>query len=68
MVEQIARTAKQIGAIIQRQRRRANLTQNELGVDTSLRQATISKLEAGETMSAWGGCLISLLRLALRLS
>ncbi len=67
MVEQIARTAKQIGAIIQRQRRRANLTQNELGVETSLRQATISKLEAGETNVRLGTLLDIIIALGLEI-
>ena len=47
-MRQSARTAKQIGAIIRRVRRNAKLTQSELGKRIGLRQATISKLEAGE--------------------
>ncbi len=47
-MNQRARTAKQIGAIIRRARRNAKLTQTELGKRIGLRQATISKLEAGE--------------------
>lgn len=47
-MNQTARTAKQIGAIIRRARRNAGLTQTELGKRIGLRQATISKLEAGE--------------------
>jgi len=45
---QRARTAKQLGAIIRRERRRQGLTQTQLGAKIGLRQATISKLEAGE--------------------
>jgi len=45
---QRARTAKQLGAIIRRERRRQGLTQTQLGGKIGLRQATISKLEAGE--------------------
>ena len=45
---QRARTAKQIGAIIRRARRNAGLTQTELGKRIGLRQATVSKLEAGQ--------------------
>jgi len=45
---QSARTAKQIGAIIRRARRKAGFTQTELGKRIGLRQATISKLEKGE--------------------
>lgn len=47
-MQQSARTAKQIGAIIRRARRRAGLSQAELGAKIGLRQATISKLERGE--------------------
>jgi len=45
---QSARTAKQIGAIIRRARRSANLSQAGLGAKIGMRQATISKLERGE--------------------
>jgi HTH-type transcriptional regulator/antitoxin HipB len=44
---QIARTPKQIGAAIQRQRRLKKLTQGELAELTGLRQAKISTIEAG---------------------
>ncbi len=47
-MKQTARTAKQLGAIIRRERRRQGLTQTQLGAKIGLRQATISKLEAGE--------------------
>ncbi len=47
-MEQIARTAEQIAAAIRRERRRRGLTQEQLGAKIKLRQATISKLEAGE--------------------
>ncbi len=56
-MEHIARSAKQIGAIIQRQRRQSRLTQNELGLKTGFRQATISKLESGEPHSRIGTLL-----------
>ena len=42
-----ARTPEQIGALLGRQRYQAKLTQKELGDKAGLRQATISKLEAG---------------------
>jgi HTH-type transcriptional regulator/antitoxin HipB len=64
-MEQIARSAKQIGAIIRRKRRQAKLTQNELGVKTSLRQATISKLESGEPNSRLGTLLDDMAALGL---
>lgn len=47
-MKQSARTAKQIGAVIRRARRRAGMTQAALGAKIGLRQATISKLESGE--------------------
>ena len=47
-MEQIGRTAKQIGAVIRRCRRNRGMTQTNLGVKTNLRQATISALENGE--------------------
>ncbi len=48
MNEQIARTEKQLGAIMRRARKQASLTQGSLGERTHLRQGTISRLEAGE--------------------
>jgi HTH-type transcriptional regulator/antitoxin HipB len=47
-MEHIARNTKQVGDVISRQRRKQRLTQGLLGEKTSLRQATISKLENGE--------------------
>jgi HTH-type transcriptional regulator/antitoxin HipB len=47
-MDNMARTPKQIGAVIQRQRRQSKLTQSQLGAKIKLRQATVSKLEAGE--------------------
>jgi HTH-type transcriptional regulator/antitoxin HipB len=47
-MDQIARTSKQIGAIIHRRRRQLQLTQNRLGAKIKHRQATISRLETGE--------------------
>lgn len=47
-MKQRARTSKQLGAIIRRERRKQQLTQAQLGQEIGLRQATISKLEAGE--------------------
>jgi len=44
----IARTAKQVAAAVRRERRQQSLTQAQLGKKIGLRQATISKLEAGE--------------------
>jgi HTH-type transcriptional regulator / antitoxin HipB len=47
-MNQIARTPKQLGAAIRRQRRALGLSQTTLGAKTRLRQATISGLENGE--------------------
>jgi HTH-type transcriptional regulator/antitoxin HipB len=48
MSEQIARTEKQLGAIMRRARKQAGLTQGNLGERIHLRQGTISRVEAGE--------------------
>ena len=48
MTEQIARTEKQLGAILRRARKQAGLTQGALGGQIHLRQGTVSRLEAGE--------------------
>lgn len=47
-MEQIARNAKQIAAAVRRRRREFGLSQEALGGKTNLRQATLSRLEAGE--------------------
>ncbi|MEE9321515.1 MAG: helix-turn-helix domain-containing protein [Granulosicoccus sp.] len=44
---QRARTPKQIGSILYRQRDLAELSQHELGNKAGLRQATVSKIESG---------------------
>ena len=48
MTDSIARTEKQLGAIIRRARKQSDLTQKALGERVHLRQGTISRLEAGE--------------------
>ena len=47
-MDMIVRTTKQAGAAIRRYRRQQQLTQDALGRKVHARQATISKLEAGE--------------------
>jgi len=47
-MDQIARTAQQLGAVVRRKRKQLGLSQDDLGTRIRLRQATISKLEAGE--------------------
>jgi HTH-type transcriptional regulator/antitoxin HipB len=51
---QLARTPKQLGAILGRKRRLANLTQTELGRRAGLRQATISEIEGGTAATKIG--------------
>jgi HTH-type transcriptional regulator / antitoxin HipB len=46
-MDQIARTPKQLGAVLRRQRILTGLSQGELGTRVGLRQATISNIEAG---------------------
>lgn len=46
--EAVARTEKQLGAVLRDRRRRADLSQASLGERAHLRQSTISRLEAGE--------------------
>ena len=46
-MEQIARTPKQLGDAIRRQRRKLGVNQTRLGEQTGLRQATISAVEGG---------------------
>ena len=66
-MNQSARTAKQIGAIIRRARRNAGLTQTELGKRIGLRQATISKLEKGEPATRISTLLDALTALGLEI-
>ena len=47
-MNQIARTAKQVGVAVRRRRRALGLSQSDLGSRAGLRQATISTLESGE--------------------
>jgi HTH-type transcriptional regulator / antitoxin HipB len=48
MADQIARTPKQIGEAVRRRRRALGINQKDIAGKTSLRQATISGVEAGE--------------------
>lgn len=66
-MNQSARTTKQIGAIIRRARRNAKLTQTELGNRIGLRQATISKLEAGQPATRLSTLLDALTALGLEI-
>lgn len=66
-MNQSARTARQIGAIIRRARRNADLTQAELGARIGLRQATVSKLEKGEPATQLSTLLDALTALGLEI-
>ena len=66
-MNQSARTARQIGAIIRRARRNAGLTQTDLGKRIGLRQATISRLEKGEEETRLSTLLDALSALALEI-
>ena len=66
-MNQSARTAKQIGAIIRRARRNAGLTQTDLGKRIGLRQATISRLEKGEEETKLSTLLDALSALGLEI-
>ena len=46
--DQIARTEKQLGAILRRSRKQSGMTQHDLGNTIPIRQGTVSRLEAGE--------------------
>jgi HTH-type transcriptional regulator / antitoxin HipB len=67
-MSQTARTAKQIAAIVRRARRNAGLTQTELGQRIGLRQATISKLEKGESATRLSTLLDVLTALGLEIT
>ena len=67
MTDQIARTEKQLGAILQRSRKLSGLTQAALGEKIHLRQATISKLEAGAPATQLSTLITALAALDLEL-
>jgi HTH-type transcriptional regulator/antitoxin HipB len=48
-MEQITRNSKQIGAVLRRQRKKLRLSQEALGSKVKLRQATLSRLESGDS-------------------
>lgn len=48
-MDNIARTQKQLGSIIRRYRKNNGMSQGVLGSKASLRQATISDLEKGDS-------------------
>jgi HTH-type transcriptional regulator/antitoxin HipB len=66
-MDTIARTTKQLGAAIRRARRQKGLTQRGLGDLMRARQATVSKLESGETGTQLGVLIDALAALDLEL-
>ncbi|WP_138379464.1 helix-turn-helix domain-containing protein [Luteithermobacter gelatinilyticus] len=67
MTEQIARSEKQLGAILRRVRKQRGLTQSQLGEKIHLRQATISKLEDGAPATQLATVIAALAALDLEL-
>mgnify|MGYP005850857289 CR=1 FL=1 len=66
-MDQIARTPEQIGAAVRRRRKQMALSQEQLGERIRFRQATISKLEAGEPGTRLKTLLDALAALGLEL-
>jgi HTH-type transcriptional regulator/antitoxin HipB len=64
---ELARTEKQIGAIIQRARKTRGWTQTDLADHTGLRQATISTIESGDASARLSSILSILAALDLEL-
>ena len=56
-MEQLVRSPKQMGAAVRRWRRMLRLSQEDVGAKASLRQATISALENGESGTRLGTIL-----------
>lgn len=66
-MEQITRTPKQLGTVLQRYRKTAELTQEALAARIRLRQATISALENSATNARLGTLFDTLAALNLEL-
>jgi HTH-type transcriptional regulator/antitoxin HipB len=63
----LARSPKQMGAIIRRNRKRLGLSQSELGERAGLRQETISLIESGNSATRLDTMLAVLAALGLEL-
>lgn len=61
----LARSAKQLGNIVRRQRKRLSLSQSELGERAGLRQETISLIETGNPAARFDTLLAVLAALDL---
>ncbi len=66
-MDEIARTPKQLAAIVRKRRKNLNLTQADLASRIDTRQATISDLEHGEREARLGTVLQALAALDLEL-
>lgn len=66
-MDTIARSPSQLGASIRRYRRQHGLTQGTLGEKMHARQATVSKLEAGEPATQLRTLMDALTALGLEL-
>jgi HTH-type transcriptional regulator/antitoxin HipB len=66
-MDQITRTPKQLGTVLQRYRKATGLTQEELAARIRLRQATISALETSATDARLGTLFDTLAALNLEL-
>jgi HTH-type transcriptional regulator / antitoxin HipB len=67
VTEHIARSEKQLGAILRRARKASGMTQAQLGEKISLRQATVSKLEDGAPATRLQTAMAALAALDLEL-
>ncbi len=66
-MNELARSARQLGNIILRERKRRGWTQTMLADRAGLRQATVSSIEIGETPSKLGSILAVMAALDLEL-
>ena len=66
-MDQIIRTGRQLGAALRRRRKQIGLSQEALAEKVSLRQATISRLESGDTGTKLGTLLDVVAALSLEI-
>jgi HTH-type transcriptional regulator / antitoxin HipB len=66
-MDQIIRTGRQLGAALRRRRKQVGLSQEALAEKVSLRQATISRLESGDTGTKLGTLLDVVAALSLEI-
>ena len=66
-MDQITRTGPQLGAALRRKRKQAGFSQQALADKINLRQATISRLESGDTGTKLGTLLDVMAALGLEI-